>query len=77
MIDQSTLNAIAFTLFAGLAMLSICVGILLTMGGAALLAFLPPHFADARDAVKLPIALIVFGLSGFIWGLCALLRVAL
>lgn len=77
MIDQPTLNAITSTLFAGLAMLSICVGILLTMGGAALLAFRPPQFAVARDAAKLPVALIAFGLSGFIGGLCALLRVAL
>lgn len=77
MIDQPTAAGLLATLFTGLVVVSICVGILLTMAGAMLLAFVPAPIAHARSHVILAIALIAFGLAGFFWGACTLVRVIL
>lgn len=77
MIDQPTLDGILSALFTGLVVVSICVGILLTMTGAVLLALVPAPIAFARNHMILAVALIAFGLAGFFWGACTLVRVLL
>ena len=77
MTDHFTLAGIASTLFAALVVGSICVGILLTMSGAVLLTVPPACSADARSLQWLALALIAFGLAGFLWGACALPRLIL
>ncbi|BCA60250.1 hypothetical protein [Sphingomonas sp. HMP6] len=77
MIDQPTLAGILAALFTGLVIVSICVGILLTMTGAVLLAFVPAPIAHARKHITLAVARIAFGLAGFFWGAWTLVRVLL
>ena len=77
MIDQPTLDGILAALFTGLVVVSICVGMLLTMTGAVLLVFVPAPIAHTRNHMTLAVALIAFGLAGFFWGACTLVRVLL
>ena len=55
-------------LFAALVVVSICLGALFTMTGAVLLTVMSADPAIARRELREALALLAFGVAGFLWG---------